>query len=74
MPVVEISLPKKVDLEIDQLVDQDEYISRDQAIEGLLDKGLSVYDSPDDASSEMSQDVFTQTVDDQQDPAMENDQ
>lgn len=74
MPLVEVSLPKQLDAELDRLVEQDEFVNREQAIEALLTNGLSVYDSADQPSSEMTDDVFTQAVDDQQDPAIEDDQ
>lgn len=74
MPLVEVSLSKQLDVEIDRLVEQDEFVNREQAIEALLTNGLSVYDSADQPSPEMTDDVFTQAVDDQQDPAMGDDQ
>lgn len=73
MPVVEVSLPNKVDEEIDRLVQQDEFMNREQAVEELLSKGISAYGTGGDEGAEPAQDVFTQVVDDQQDPAMDND-
>lgn len=73
MPIVEVSLPNKVDNEIDRLVEQDEFMNRDQAIENLLSKGISVYDTGEDAPPEEAEDVFTQVVDDQHDPALDSD-
>lgn len=73
MPIVEVSLPKRIDAELDRLVEEDEFLNREQAIEALLSDGLKVYESPDESPEEMSDDVFTQAVDDQQDPALEDD-
>ena len=71
MPVVEISLPTRVDNEIDRLVEQDAFMNREQAVEELLSKGIAAYGpskEPDDVAPE---EVFTQAIDDQQDPAMD---
>lgn len=73
MPQIEVSLPRKIDTEIDRLVEQEEFVNRDQAIETLLSNGILVYDTADESPSEMTEDVFTQSVDDQQDPAMQDD-
>lgn len=73
MPIVEVSLPKRIDAELDRLVEEDEFLNREQAIEALLTDGLMVYESPDETPEEMTDDVFTQAVDDQQDPALEDD-
>lgn len=40
MPLVEVKLPYRVDDEIDQLVEQDVFINREQAIQELLSKEL----------------------------------
>lgn len=73
MPVVEISLPNRVDVEIDRLVEEDEFMNREQAIEELLSKGVAAYDLIEAPDDETSGDVFTQVVDDQHDPAMDSD-
>lgn len=70
MPSVEVSLPDHVDSEIDRLVEQGEFITREQAIEELLAMGVSVYETPESESQEPEEDLFTRAVDDQQDPAM----
>lgn len=73
MPTFEVDLPDKIDGEIDRLVNQGEFLNREQAIEELLSRGVSVYDRGDvEESPEASDDLFTQTVSDQQDPAARN--
>lgn len=71
MPIVEVSIPAKIDDEIDRLVQGEEFMSREQAVEELLSKGISVYDTTDGTSSELTEDVFSQVVEDQQDPALD---
>ncbi len=72
MPRVEATIPKQVASEIERLVEAGEFISREHAYEDLLSKGISVFDVADDAAEEMGEDVFTQTEDDLQDPALDD--
>jgi Arc/MetJ-type ribon-helix-helix transcriptional regulator len=72
MPSAEISLPDDVDIEIRQLVDEGEFINRDQAVEELLSLGVSAYTTDESPSQTTDEDLFTQVVDDQQDPAIRN--
>lgn len=69
MPTVEVSLPDQVNSEIDRLVEQGDFINREQAIEELLSRGLSVQDTPTSEPDTVDEDVFTQAIEDQQDPA-----
>lgn len=73
VPRVEVSLPARIDSEIDRLVDEGEFINRDRAIEGLIATGISVHDTGSESPAEMDEDVFTQALDDQQDPALDRD-
>lgn len=73
MPKIEVTLPDQVNGDIDRLVDQGEFVNREQAVEELLTRGISAYDTPDDSQTE-SEELFSQTVEDQQDPAMRDDQ
>lgn len=73
MSRVEISLPDRLDSEIDRLVEQGEFLNRDQAIEELLAMGVSVYDVGDEPEREDEEQLFTQAIEDQQDPAAQND-
>ena len=68
MPEVEVSLPDRIDSEISRLVEQGEFLNREQAVEELLSMGVSAY-APTDTNDEPEQDLFTQMTDDQQDPA-----
>jgi Arc/MetJ-type ribon-helix-helix transcriptional regulator len=72
MPSAEISLPDDVDIEIRQLVEEGEFINRDQAVEELLSLGVSAYTTDDSTSQPADEDLFTQVVEDQQDPAIRN--
>ena len=72
MPEVEVSLPDRIDSEIARLVEQGEFLNREQAIEELLSMGVSAY-APTETSDEPDQDIFTQMTDDQQDPAARDD-
>ncbi|GAB6859989.1 CopG family transcriptional regulator [Haloplanus litoreus] len=72
MPSAEISLPDDVDIEIRQLVDEGEFINRDQAVEELLSLGVSAYTTDESPNQTTDEDLFTQVVDDQQDPAIRN--
>jgi Arc/MetJ-type ribon-helix-helix transcriptional regulator len=65
-------LPDDVDIEISQLVEEGEFINRDQAVEELLSLGVSAYTTDETASQTPDEDLFTQVVDDQQDPAIRN--
>ena len=74
MPKVEVSLPDRVETEIDRLVEQGEFVNRDQAVEELLSMGVSAYDTTEETDTAAAEeDLFSQTVEDQQDPAMQDD-
>lgn len=68
MPSVELSLPDRIDSEIDRLVAEDEFLNREQAVEELLSMGVSAY-APSEESADDQENLFTQMTDDQQDPA-----
>jgi Arc/MetJ-type ribon-helix-helix transcriptional regulator len=73
MPDVEVSLPDRIDSEIDRLVSQGEFLNREQAVEELLSMGVSAYATTED-TEEVEGDLFTQMTDDQQDPAAMTDE
>jgi len=52
MSNIEMSLPDRIDSEIDRLVEQDEFLNRDQAVEELLSMGISSYNMTELDSSE----------------------
>lgn len=68
MPNVEVPLPDRIDSEIDRLVEQGEFLNREQAVEELLTMGVSAY-APTDDTDQTEEDLFTQMTEDQQDPA-----
>lgn len=43
MPKVEITIPEHLEMQIAQLVDQGEFVNRDEAIDELLATGLKAY-------------------------------
>ncbi len=71
MPESEVTLPDRVTSDIDRFVESGEFLNWDQAVEELLTLGLSAYQSDEEVGTEES--VFTGTVDDQQDPAIADD-
>jgi Arc/MetJ-type ribon-helix-helix transcriptional regulator len=72
MPTAEVSLPDKLDSEINQLVERGEFLNREQAVENLLSMGISVYDETDSTSEEPTEQVFNQKAEEQHDPAMDD--
>lgn len=73
MAKVDVTLPDRVDSEIDRLVESGEFLNREQAVEELLSLGLSSYDTSTESASEMDENLFNQAVDEQQDPAIQDD-
>ena len=69
MPDVEVSLPDRIDSEIDRLIEQGEFLNREQAVEELLTMGVSAYAPTEEADDQEGEDLFTQMTEDQQDPA-----
>jgi Arc/MetJ-type ribon-helix-helix transcriptional regulator len=72
MPTAEVSLPDKLDSEITQLVDQGEFLNREQAVENLLSMGITVYNDSPSTSEEPGDDVFNQKAAEQHDPARDD--
>jgi Arc/MetJ-type ribon-helix-helix transcriptional regulator len=74
MSKVELSLPDRIDNDIRRLVDQGEFVNRDQAVEELLSMGMSAYSTTStDDSQEPEENLFSQAIEDQQDPAARSD-
>ena len=69
MPSVEVSLPDKLESELTRLVEQGEFINRDQAVEELLSTGIAAYDTAESTPEDAYEDPFTETAAEQQDPA-----
>ncbi|RBI64314.1 ribbon-helix-helix domain-containing protein [Halomicrococcus sp. NG-SE-24] len=70
MSKIEVTLPDRINDDIDRLVDQGEFVNREQAVEELLSMGVSTYNVTEETTTE-DEELFTQTVDDQ-DPAMQD--
>lgn len=74
MPEIELSLPDRINNQIDRLVEQGEFVNREQAVEDLLSMGVSAYDTADATGPEAGEDLFTQATDDRRDPAALDDE
>jgi Arc/MetJ-type ribon-helix-helix transcriptional regulator len=73
MAELEVTLSDRLDSEIDRLVEQGDFLNREQAIEELLSMGVSAYDTGEEEDPlEPDEDMFTQTVNERQDPAMDD--
>lgn len=70
MPVVEVTIPDQLHAEIDRLVEDGEFVNREEAMEELVTAGLSAMAGPATADDEVEENPFTQAFDDQRDPAM----
>ncbi|MFB6082523.1 MAG: ribbon-helix-helix domain-containing protein [Halanaeroarchaeum sp.] len=74
MTTVEVTLPDDLDAELDRMVDEGQFLSREQAIEELLSTGLSAYDTTAGESEQRLEETVEQTFQDQGDPAMQEDE
>ncbi len=74
MPKIEVSLPDRIENDIQRLIEQGEFVNHDQAVEELLTMGVSAYDVEEEETTPgtAEEDMFSQTVEDQQDPAMQD--
>jgi Arc/MetJ-type ribon-helix-helix transcriptional regulator len=73
MTRTEVDLSDRLASQIDRLVEQGEFLNRDQAVEELLTMGVSAYETTTDEPGQVDDDLFTQAIDDQQDPAAMDD-
>ncbi|MBV0903217.1 ribbon-helix-helix domain-containing protein [Haloarcula salina] len=74
MSKIKVSLPDQVDSDIQRLVEQGEFLNRDQAVEDLLKRGISAYQTTTESTEEtLDEEIFDQTASEQQDPAMQDD-
>ncbi|GGN99597.1 MULTISPECIES: DUF7120 family protein [Haloarcula] len=74
MSKIKVELPDQVDSDIQRLVEQGEFLNRDQAVEDLLSRGISAYNTTtEESETEMDDDMFGQTAAEQQDPALRDD-
>lgn len=74
MPTYEVSLPDKMESKINRVVQEGDFLNREQAIEELLSRGISVYNTTASSSSDDSYgDSFGGQFDEQHDPALQDD-
>ena len=73
MATFEIPISDRIDSEIDRLVQQGEFLNREQAVEELLTMGVSTYSTPNETEDGLDDGLFSQVTDDQQDPAQRDD-
>jgi len=52
MPKVEITIPEHIEMQITQLVEQGEFLNREEAIEELLSTGMKAYKASGPAEEE----------------------
>lgn len=69
MPVVEVTIPDQLQAEIDRLVEEGEFVNREEAMEELMSVGMSAMAGPATTDDEVEESPFTQAFDDQRDPA-----
>jgi hypothetical protein len=70
---IEVSLSDQTESELRRLVEQGEFINRDQAVEKLLSRGLSAYQTTEEEPvTEVDENMFGQMTDEQQDPALQD--
>ena len=74
MPKIEVTLADRINGDIDRLVEQGEFVNREQAVEELLSMGVSAYSTTEETTQPEGEELFTQAVEDQQDPAMRDDE
>ena len=70
MPTIEVSIPDQVEGEITRLVESDEFVSREEAIESLLSMGISSYTDVSDTEADLGPETFSNVLEEQVDPAM----
>lgn len=73
MPRVEVTVPDRLISEVDRLVESNEFVNREEALEDLLSTGLAATAGTGTPEEEPAENPFSQAVEDQQDPAMLDD-
>lgn len=73
MAKLEIQLPDRIDSEITRLVEDGEFMNREQAIEELLSRGVSAYDTADPTEEEPYEDWGMGAAEGQGDPSLRGD-
>lgn len=70
MPTYEVSLPDKMESSINRVVQEGDFLNREQAIEELLSRGISVYNTTSSSSDDGYEDSLGGGFDEQHDPAL----
>lgn len=73
MAQIEVTLSDQNYSEIENLIDQGEFLNWEQASEELLSMGLSSYNVEEEASEAIGEDALTEAMTDEQDPALHDD-
>lgn len=73
MGKTEIQLPDRIDSEIDRLVADGEFLNREKALEELLSRGVSAYESSGASEEEPYDEWGMQGPDERQDPSLQGD-
>lgn len=69
VPTFEIDVPDRIDGEIRRLVDQGDFLTKEQAFEELIERGLATYGAEPNDSGTVAEDMLSEVVEEQQDPA-----
>lgn len=70
MGELDMELSDRVDTEVQRLVDQGDFLNREQAYEELLQMGLATYSTESEEEEIADEQMFSDVVDEQRDPAM----
>ncbi|MHB9287546.1 CopG family transcriptional regulator [Halobacteriales archaeon Cl-PHB] len=74
MSRVKVNLPDQTESEIQRLVDAGEFLDYDKAVEDLLTRGISAYETTaEDDEPGIQDEAFSNVAEEQQDPAMRTD-
>jgi len=74
MAKFEVTLTDQQYGDIESLVQQDDFLNWDQATEELVSMGLRVHDTDGNTeTTAIEEEVFSETIEDQQDPARRDD-
>lgn len=58
MPRVEVEIPDNVEVELDRMVDEGEFVSRQEAAEEILAHGLQVYEPETESGNREDEEYF----------------
>ncbi|MFB6254393.1 MAG: CopG family ribbon-helix-helix protein [Halobacteriaceae archaeon] len=64
MPTIEVSIPDQLEMQIEQMVDEEDFVSRQEAYEQLLQAGLSTYkaqETSEEPGTEFAEEMMGQS-------------